>query len=54
MIVRHTSRKEILAKLKRKVDNRLPIHIASAGSGLVAMLLEKAGVDCINTFQGHV
>ncbi len=52
MIVRHTSRTEILQKLKKKVDNRLPIHIASAGSGLVAMLLEKAGVDCINTFSG--
>jgi predicted TIM-barrel enzyme len=26
--------------------------IASAGSGLVAQLLEKAGVDCINTFSG--
>ncbi len=30
----------------------LPLFIASAGSGLVAQLLEKAGVDCINTFSG--
>ena len=26
--------------------------IASAGSGLVAKLLEQAGVDCVNTFSG--
>ena len=30
----------------------MPILIASAGSGLVAKLLEKAGADCINTFSG--
>lgn len=41
-----------MEKLQRKVDNKLPIFIASAGSGLVAQLLEKAGVDCINTFSG--
>lgn len=52
MIVPRTSRAEILAKLKHKVDNKIPIMIASAGSGLVAQLLEKAGADCINTFSG--
>ena len=52
MIVPQTSREEILQKLRKKVKNRIPIYIASAGSGLVAMLLEKAGVDCINTFAG--
>ena len=52
MIVPRTSREEILAKLRKKVDNRIPIFIASAGSGLVAKLLEKAGADCINTFSG--
>ena len=52
MIVPRTSRKEILAKLQKKVKSRQPIFIASAGSGLVAKLLEKAGVDCINTFSG--
>lgn len=52
MIVKHTSRDKILAKLRNKVDNRIPIFIASAGSGLVAKLLEQAGVDCINTFSG--
>ena len=52
MIVKHTSRKEILDKLEKKKKNRIPIFIASAGSGLVAQLLEKAGADCINTFSG--
>lgn len=41
-----------MAKLKSKVDKKIPIFIASAGSGLVASLLEKAGADCINTFSG--
>ncbi len=35
-----------------KVAERRPIMISSAGSGLVAQLLEEAGVDCINTFSG--
>ncbi len=52
MIVKHTSREAILSKLRKKVENRIPILIASAGSGLVASLLEKAGADCINTFSG--
>lgn len=52
MIVRRTSRAEILAKLSKKTAARMPIMIASAGSGLVAKLLEEAGVDCINTFSG--
>lgn len=52
MIVPRTSRTEILNKLRQKVAKRIPIFIASAGSGLVAQLLEKAGADCINTFSG--
>ncbi len=52
MIVPHTSRAEILQKLRSKIERRIPIFIASAGSGLVAKLLEKAGADCINTFSG--
>jgi predicted TIM-barrel enzyme len=39
-------------KLRAKVERRLPVFIASAGSGLVAQLLERAGVDCVNTFSG--
>lgn len=52
MIVPRTTRTEILAKLRAKIDRRQPIFIASAGSGLVAKLLEQAGVDCVNTFSG--
>lgn len=52
MIVKRTNRQEILAKLQKKVSDHVPILIASAGSGLVASLLEKAGADCINTFSG--
>lgn len=52
MITPRTSRAEILAKLRKKKENRIPIFIASAGSGLVAKLLEEAGADCINTFSG--
>ena len=52
MIVRRTSREEILQKLRKKVDARIPLFIASAGSGLVAKLLEQAGADCVNTFSG--
>ncbi len=52
MIVPRTTRDAILARLRRKIDDRLPIMIASAGSGLVAQLLEQSGVDCVNTFSG--
>jgi predicted TIM-barrel enzyme len=52
VIVPRTSRPAILQKLQKKRAERRPIFIASAGSGLVAQLLEQAGVDCINTFSG--
>jgi predicted TIM-barrel enzyme len=52
VIVPRTSRADILEKLRAKVARRVPVFIASAGSGLVAQLLERAGVDCINTFSG--
>lgn len=52
MIVPRTTRQQILAKLQKKITDHIPILIASAGSGLVANLLEKAGADCINTFSG--
>jgi len=41
-----------MSKLRKKVESKIPIFIASAGSGLVANLLERAGADCINTFSG--
>lgn len=52
MITKRISTEKILEKLRTKVANRQPIMISSAGSGLVASLLEKSGSDCINTFSG--
>ena len=52
VIVPRTNKEEILRKLQAKREQGLPIWIASAGSGLVARLLEEAGADCINTFSG--
>lgn len=52
MITKRISTEQILAKLKAKVDRHEPIMISSAGSGLVAKLLERSGADCINTFSG--
>ena len=52
MITKRISSEEIRASLRRKVDANEPIMIASAGSGLVAKILEREGVDCINTFSG--
>lgn len=52
MISPRTTRSEILQKLQAKVEQRKPILISSAGSGLVAKLLEQEGADCINTFSG--
>lgn len=52
MITKRISSEQIRANLKHKVENRIPIMISSAGSGLVAKLQEAAGTDCINTFSG--
>ena len=52
MITKRISTAQILANLQAKVDQRLPIMISSAGSGLVAKLQEQCGTDCINTFSG--
>lgn len=52
MIVPRPTREQILARLRAKVARRVPLFIASAGSGLVARLLEEAGVDIVNTFSG--
>lgn len=52
MITKRMTAQQVLDKLTAKVASRQPVTIASAGSGLVARLLEDAGVDCINTFSG--
>jgi len=52
VIVPRKTRADILKKLRDKIEEQIPVFIASAGSGLVAKLLEEAGVDCVNTFSG--
>ena len=52
MITTRVETNEILKRLQAKVSERKPIMISSAGSGLVAKLLESEGADCINTFSG--
>lgn len=52
MITKRVDPSEFLARMKKKVADREPIMIASAGSGLVARLLEDEGIDIINTFSG--
>jgi predicted TIM-barrel enzyme len=52
MITKRLTTQEILSNLQAKVAARIPIMISSAGSGLVAKLLEREGTDCINTFSG--
>ena len=52
MFTKRISTETILARLQKKVDDRIPIMISSAGGGLVAKLQEAAGTDCINTFSG--
>ncbi|MDP0490050.1 MAG: phosphoenolpyruvate hydrolase family protein [Verrucomicrobiota bacterium JB023] len=52
MFTKRISTETILARLQKKVADRVPIMISSAGSGLVAKLQEAAGTDCINTFSG--
>lgn len=52
MITARPTTEQILDRLHEKKQAGLPIMIASAGSGLVAKLLERAGTDCINTFSG--
>ena len=52
MITKRLDPEVFLECMRCKVENREPIMIASAGSGLVAKLLEEQGVDVINTFSG--
>ncbi len=52
MIVPRTPPDVVLERLRAKQARGEPLFIASAGSGLVAQLLEREGVDCVNTFSG--
>ena len=52
MITKRFDPMTYLASLRAKVASRKPIMVASAGSGLVAQILEEQGVDFVNTFSG--
>ena len=52
MIAKRWTRNEILEKLRAKINAKKPLLFSSAGTGLVAKLLEKAGADCVSTFSG--
>ncbi len=52
MIAKRWTRNEIMVKLENKIKQKKPLLFSSAGTGLVAKLLEKAGADCISTFSG--
>ena len=52
MITARLDPSSFLISLRKKVENREPIMVASAGSGLVAQILEEQGVDFVNTFSG--
>lgn len=52
MITKRLDPTEFLERLRQKVKDRDPIMVASAGSGLVAQILEEQGVDFVNTFSG--
>lgn len=52
MITKRIDPMTYLTALRAKVAAREPIMVASAGSGLVAQILEEQGVDFVNTFSG--
>ena len=43
MIVKRSTRDEVMARLKAKIKQKKPLFFASCGTGLTAKLLEKAG-----------
>ena len=45
------SRASILARLRRKIDAREPIVIGGAGIGLVAKVIDRAGIDIIMAYN---
>lgn len=46
-MVRQFTRKEIQARLRKKIADRKPIVIGGAGIGLVAKIADQAGIDLI-------
>ncbi len=48
------SRKEAIERLKKSLDQKKPIILASAGDGFTAKLLEKGGIDLIGIYNTGV
>jgi predicted TIM-barrel enzyme len=44
-------RSEILARLREKIDRREPIVLGGAGIGLVAKVIDRAGIDIIMAYN---
>ncbi len=51
---RQYSRKEAVERLKKSLDQKKPIILASAGDGFTAKLLEKGGIDLIGIYNTGV
>jgi predicted TIM-barrel enzyme len=45
------SRAEILARLRKKIDAGEPIVLGGAGIGLVAKIIDRAGIDIIMAYN---
>ena len=45
------SRADILARLRAKIDRRAPIVMGGAGIGLVAKVIDRAGIDIIMAYN---
>jgi predicted TIM-barrel enzyme len=45
------SRADILARLREKIDRREPIVLGGAGIGLVAKVIDRAGIDIIMAYN---
>ena len=52
MIVKRSTRDDVMARLRAKIRAKKPLFFASCGTGLTAKLLEKAGADSITPFGG--
>ena len=45
------TRSEILGRLRAKIDGRVPIVMGGAGIGLVAKVIDRAGIDIIMAYN---
>lgn len=50
-MAKHYSRDEVKARLKHEVDNRRPVVIVGAGTGISAKFAEKGGADLIGVYN---